>query len=113
MPEDAKLSSAEQKRRCTIKNGFELLRALLPALAQTPSVKISKAALLAKGAEHVLQLSREGESSSSWCRTSLLLVILSYTLHTLLSPAQPGAGSTSQLICLCLHLNIGSVHSRR
>ena len=62
-------------------------------------------------AEQHDQLSREGESSSSWCRTSLLLVILSYTLHTLLSPAQPGAGSTSQLICLCLHLNIGSVHT--
>ena len=63
MPEDSKLSrcfnfpllleisfpfSAEQKRRGTIKNGFEFLRALVPSLSQTPNVKISKAALLTK-----------------------------------------------------------------
>ena len=59
--EDAKLATAEHKRRCTIKNGFEFLRTLLPSLSQTPNVKISKAALLAKGAEHVEELSREKE----------------------------------------------------
>ena len=63
VPEDSKLSrcfnftflleisfpfSAEQKRRGTIKNGFEFLRALVPSLSQTPNVKISKAALLTK-----------------------------------------------------------------
>ena len=42
------LLSAEQKRRGTIKNGFEFLRALVPSLSQTPNVKISKAALLTK-----------------------------------------------------------------
>ena len=62
------------------------------------------------------QLSRDRESPSS-CSSSWLLVT-GYTLHTLLSPAQPGAVSsvqcpvsTSQLICLCLHLNTGSVHT--
>ena len=59
--EDAKQATAEHKRRHTIKNGFEFLRTLLPSLSQTPNVKISKAALLAKGAEHVEELSREKE----------------------------------------------------
>lgn len=59
MPEDIKLSSAEQKRRGTIKNGFEFLRALVPSLSQTPNIKVSKAALLSKGAEYVLQLKEE------------------------------------------------------
>ena len=62
MSDDAKISSAEQKRRCTIKNGFEYLRTLIPSLSQTPNVKISKAALLAKGAEHVQMLSAEKET---------------------------------------------------
>jgi len=53
--------NAEQKRRCTIKNGFDMLRALVPSLAQTPNVKISKAALLLKGAEHVTQLKEDRE----------------------------------------------------
>ena len=66
----AKLATAEHKRRCTIKNGFEFLRTLLPSLSQTPNVKISKAALLAKGAEHVEELSREKEELGSWqCKT--------------------------------------------
>ena len=51
--------SAEQKRRGTIKNGFEFLRVLVPSLSQTPNVKISKAALLTKGAEYVVQLKDE------------------------------------------------------
>ena len=54
----------EHERRHTIKNGFEFLRTLLPSLSQTPNVKISKAALLAKGAEHVEELSREKEELS-------------------------------------------------
>ena len=57
--EDTKMTSAEQKRRGTIKNGFEFLRALVPSLSQTPNIKISKAALLTKGAEYVLQLKEE------------------------------------------------------
>jgi len=64
LPEDTKLSNAEQKRRCTIKNGFEFLRALVPSLSQTPNVKISKAALLTKGAEYVMQLKEERETIS-------------------------------------------------
>jgi len=63
-PEDTKLSNAEQKRRCTIKNGFEFLRALVPSLSQTPNVKISKAALLTKGSEYVMQLKDERETIS-------------------------------------------------
>ena len=63
-PDDIKISSAEQKRRCTIKNGFDYLRTLIPSLSQTPNVKISKAALLAKGAEHVTLLSKEKEDLS-------------------------------------------------
>ena len=39
---------AEQKRRCTIKYGFDYLRALVPSLAANPNLKISKAALLVK-----------------------------------------------------------------
>ena len=62
--DDAKVSSAEHKRRCTIKNGFDYLRTLIPSLSQTPNVKISKAALLMKGAEHVTQLSREKDALS-------------------------------------------------
>ena len=57
--EETKMTSAEQKRRGTIKNGFEFLRALVPSLSQTPNIKISKAALLTKGAEYVLQLKEE------------------------------------------------------
>lgn len=64
IPDDTKLSNAEQKRRCTIKNGFEFLRALVPSLSQTPNVKISKAALLTKGAEYVMQLKEERETIS-------------------------------------------------
>eukprot|EP00092_Neocalanus_flemingeri_P006005 GFUD01006467.1.p1 GENE.GFUD01006467.1~~GFUD01006467.1.p1 ORF type:complete len:854 (-),score=169.48 GFUD01006467.1:652-3213(-) len=64
IPDDTKLSNAEQKRRCTIKNGFEFLRALVPSLSQTPNVKISKAALLTKGAEYVMQLKDERETIS-------------------------------------------------
>ena len=32
--EDVKLATAEHKRRCTIKNGFEFLRTLIPSLSQ-------------------------------------------------------------------------------
>ena len=58
-PEDLRQSSAEQKRRGTIKNGFEFLRVLVPSLSQTPNVKVSKAALLTKGSEYVMQLKEE------------------------------------------------------
>ena len=60
--EGSKVSSAEHKRKNSIKSGFDFLRTQIPSLAQTPNVKISKAALLARGAEHVEQLSRENQS---------------------------------------------------
>jgi len=56
---DEKLSLAESKRKNTIKNGFDFLKALVPSLAQNPSLKISKAALLIKGAEYIQQLKDE------------------------------------------------------
>jgi len=42
---------AEQKRRYNIKNGFDTLHALIPQLQQNPNAKLSKAAMLQKGAE--------------------------------------------------------------
>ena len=60
--ESGQASSAEHKRKNSIKSGFDFLRTQIPCLAQTPNVKISKAALLARGAEHVEQLSRENQS---------------------------------------------------
>ena len=60
--ESSKVSTAEHKRKNSIKSGFDFLRTQIPSLAQTPNVKISKAALLARGAEHVEQLSRENQS---------------------------------------------------
>ena len=60
--EGGKVSSAEHKRKNSIKSGFDFLRTQIPCLAQTPNVKISKAALLARGAEYVEQLSRENHS---------------------------------------------------
>ncbi|GFS32639.1 carbohydrate-responsive element-binding protein [Trichonephila inaurata madagascariensis] len=51
--------NAEQKRRCNIKNGFESLHNLLPPMGQTPSSKISKAAMLQRGAEYIRTLKTE------------------------------------------------------
>ncbi|RZF45548.1 hypothetical protein LSTR_LSTR005750 [Laodelphax striatellus] len=51
--------NAEQKRRCTIKNGFDTLHALIPQLNQNPNAKLSKAAMLQKGAEYIRQLRNE------------------------------------------------------
>jgi hypothetical protein len=50
--------NAEQSRRTSIKHGFEELRALIPCLRDVPasSHKISKAALLHKGGDHIRQL---------------------------------------------------------
>ncbi|KAJ9596440.1 hypothetical protein L9F63_012524 [Diploptera punctata] len=42
--------NAEQKRRCNIKNGFDMLHSLIPQLHQNPNAKLSKAAMLQKGA---------------------------------------------------------------
>ncbi|XP_032572304.1 uncharacterized protein LOC6618269 isoform X2 [Drosophila sechellia] len=50
---------AEQKRRYNIKNGFDTLHALIPQLQQNPNAKLSKAAMLQKGADHVKQLRQE------------------------------------------------------
>ncbi|XP_041976840.1 carbohydrate-responsive element-binding protein isoform X2 [Aricia agestis] len=50
---------AEQKRRYNIKNGFDTLQALIPHLNNNPAAKISKAAMLQKGAEYIKQLKAE------------------------------------------------------
>lgn len=51
--------NAEQKRRCNIKNGFDMLHSLIPQLRQNPNTKTSKAAMLQKGAEYIKQLRGE------------------------------------------------------
>lgn len=51
--------NAEQKRRCNIKNGFDTLHSLIPQLSHNPNAKVSKAAMLAKGAEYIRQLKLE------------------------------------------------------
>ncbi|KAG5879893.1 hypothetical protein JTB14_010411 [Gonioctena quinquepunctata] len=50
---------AEQKRRYNIKNGFDMLHSLIPQLNQNPNAKLSKAALLQKGADYIIQLRAE------------------------------------------------------
>jgi len=52
-------STAEQKRRSHIKNGFETLQSLVPALANNPTNKVSKAAMLTKTADFALKLKTE------------------------------------------------------
>jgi MAX-like protein X len=51
--------NAEQKRRCNIKNGFDMLHSLIPQLSHNPNAKVSKAAMLQKGAEYIRQLKIE------------------------------------------------------
>ncbi|XP_043282884.1 carbohydrate-responsive element-binding protein isoform X2 [Venturia canescens] len=50
---------AEQKRRYNIKNGFDMLHSLIPQLNQNPNTKLSKAAMLQKGADYIKQLRAE------------------------------------------------------
>lgn len=52
-------TSAEQKRRCNIKNGFDVLHTLIPALSQNPNAKVSKAAMLQKTADYCKKLKSE------------------------------------------------------
>ncbi|KAG8242786.1 hypothetical protein J6590_059302 [Homalodisca vitripennis] len=33
--------NAEQKRRCNIKNGFDMLHSLIPQLSQNPNAKVT------------------------------------------------------------------------
>lgn len=49
--------TAEQKRRCNLKSGFDLLHTLVPSLAQNP--KVSKATMLQKTAEHCRKMKSE------------------------------------------------------
>ncbi|XP_076058400.1 MLX interacting protein mondo isoform X2 [Oratosquilla oratoria] len=51
--------NAEQKRRCSIKSNFDILHSLIPSVSQNPNAKISKAAMLQKGAEYIHQLKQE------------------------------------------------------
>lgn len=53
---------AEQKRRYNIKNGFDMLHTLIPQLQQNPNAKLSKAAMLQKGADYIRQLRAERDS---------------------------------------------------
>lgn len=53
---------AEQKRRYNIKNGFDMLHTLIPQLQQNPNAKLSKAAMLQKGAEYIKQLRSERDA---------------------------------------------------
>ncbi|XP_033224380.1 MLX-interacting protein-like isoform X2 [Belonocnema kinseyi] len=50
---------AEQKRRYNIKSGFDMLHSLIPQLNQNPNQKLSKAAMLQKGADYIRQLRTE------------------------------------------------------
>ncbi|KAI4465326.1 basic helix-loop-helix zip transcription factor [Holotrichia oblita] len=50
---------AEQKRRYNIKNGFDMIHSLIPHLNQNPNAKLSKAAMLQKSAEYIMQLRTE------------------------------------------------------
>lgn len=50
---------AEQKRRYNIKNGFDMLHSLIPQLSQNSNAKLSKAAMLQKGADYIRQLRAE------------------------------------------------------
>lgn len=50
---------AEQKRRYNIKNGFDMLHSLIPDLKNNPNAKLSKAAMLQKGAEYIRQMRAE------------------------------------------------------
>ena len=52
-------TNAEQRRRGSLKNGFEQMRALIPSLRENANLKISKAALLQKGGEHLQQLKED------------------------------------------------------
>lgn len=54
-----RLSNAEQKRRGSIKDGFDILKGLIPSLNQSNRVKISKAALLHKGGDHIQLMKSE------------------------------------------------------
>ena len=45
-PSQVGSTTAEQKRRTHIKNGFETLQTLVPALANNPNNKVSRPALL-------------------------------------------------------------------
>lgn len=53
---------AEQKRRYNIKNGFDMLHTLIPQLQQNPNAKLSKAAMLQKGADYIRQLRAERDT---------------------------------------------------
>lgn len=56
--------NAEQKRRCNIKNGFDTLKSILPSINQNASVKVSKAAMLQKAAQHIHSLDSAKERQS-------------------------------------------------
>ncbi|KAK7087002.1 hypothetical protein SK128_007549 [Halocaridina rubra] len=54
--------NAEQKRRSNLKNNFDIMHSLIPSISQSPNAKISKAAMLHKGAEYIQQLKTERQN---------------------------------------------------
>ncbi|XP_037801771.1 MLX-interacting protein-like isoform X3 [Penaeus monodon] len=56
--------NAEQKRRSNLKNNFDIMHQLIPSISQNHNAKISKAAMLQKGAEYIQQLKAERQQLS-------------------------------------------------
>ncbi|EDO39391.1 predicted protein, partial [Nematostella vectensis] len=54
--------SAEQKRRCNIKMGFDQLASMVPTLASQKSSKVSKATVLQKTVDYTTRLQQERQS---------------------------------------------------
>jgi len=53
---DQGLTTAEQKRRCNIQNGFDRLQTLVPVLKEPKNSKASKATMLKKTSEYIKEL---------------------------------------------------------
>jgi len=86
---------AEKKRKGSIKNGFDLLRSLVPSLSLLPTVKISKAAQLSKAAEYMIELKDENDAIQTEVETLHRSIAILHqdikTLHKQL-PSRGSAG---------------------
>ena len=67
--EDKNHRNAEKKRKGTIKNGFDMLRSVVPSLSLLPTIKISKAAQLNKAAEFIIQLKEDNDTIQNELKT--------------------------------------------
>ena len=92
-------TNAEQRRRGSLKNGFEQMRALIPSLRDNANAKISKAALLHKGGEHLQQLKADranlAEEISRLKRESELLNGQLEVCQSSLSSNSPGSAAST------------------